>query len=85
MPRQKKKIVPNYANIKIPVTSPASRVTQNKILTIRLKDEIKFLSRKKGKLNKELCYVHLKAAHELGNSWNIIVDSVHESISHNLI
>ena len=38
-----KKIIPNYANIKVPVTSPASRIAQNKIHTIRLKDEIEFL------------------------------------------
>jgi hypothetical protein len=36
-------IIPNYANMKVPVTSPASRLTQNKIHKIRLKDEIKFL------------------------------------------
>jgi len=44
-----KKIVPNYANIKAPITSPASRITKNKIHTIRLKDEIKFLYKKKAK------------------------------------
>ena len=38
-----KNIVPNYANIKVPITSSASRITKNKIHTIRLKDEIKFL------------------------------------------
>jgi hypothetical protein len=32
-----KKVTPNYANIKIPITSPASRTTQNKICIIRLK------------------------------------------------
>ena len=38
-----RKIVPNYANVKVPVTSPASHRTRNKIHTIRLKDEIKCL------------------------------------------
>jgi hypothetical protein len=37
------KVVPNYAKIKVPATSPASAVTQNKIHTTRIKDEIKFL------------------------------------------
>jgi hypothetical protein len=45
-----KKVVPNYAKIKVPATSPASLVTQNKIHTIRLKDEIKFLHMKEAKL-----------------------------------
>jgi len=35
-----KKIDPNYANIKVPISSPASRITQNEIHTIRLRDEI---------------------------------------------
>ena len=38
-----RKIVPIYATMKVPFTSPASGTTQNKIHTIRLKDEIKFL------------------------------------------
>jgi len=41
MPHQK--IVPKYANIKVTIRSPASRITQNKIHMIRLKDEIEFL------------------------------------------
>ena len=47
-----KKIVPNYANVNVPITSPASCIAQNKIHTIRLKDEIKFVYKKKEKLNK---------------------------------
>jgi mannitol/fructose-specific phosphotransferase system IIA component (Ntr-type) len=46
-----KKIVPNYANIKVPHTSPTTLVTQKKIHFIRIKDEIKFLQKKKQKLN----------------------------------
>jgi hypothetical protein len=56
------KITPNYANIKIPVASPASRVTQGEVHTIRLKDEIKYLHLKKEKLNKTLYTLHLQAA-----------------------
>jgi hypothetical protein len=41
------KVVPRYARIKVPKTSPASTATQNKIHTIRIKDEIKFLQMKK--------------------------------------
>jgi hypothetical protein len=39
----KNKIIPVYAKIKIPYTSPASATTQKEIETMRLKDEIKFL------------------------------------------
>ena len=38
-----RKIIPDYANIKVPITSPASHKTKNKIQTTRIKDEIKFL------------------------------------------
>ena len=49
-----KKIITNYANVKIPNTSPAARTTQKNIHTMRIKDEIKFLYKKKQKLNKDL-------------------------------
>ena len=38
-----KKITPNYAKIKVQITSPVTNVTQSKIHTFRLKDEIRFL------------------------------------------
>ena len=74
-----KEIVPNYANIKLPNTSPAAHTTQKKIRTVRIKDEIKLLYKKKQKLNNELYKIHLKAAQEWGNSWYTILDSVIES------
>jgi hypothetical protein len=79
-----RKITPNYANIKIPVTSAASRVMQGKVHNIRLKDEVNYLYLKKEKLNKELYSVHLKAAKGWGNSWFIIVDSIRESINYEM-
>ena len=44
-----KKITPKYADIKIPYMSPATYVTQDKIQSTRLKDEIKFLYSLKAK------------------------------------
>ena len=79
-----KKIVPNYANIKLPNTSPATRTTQKKIHTVRIKDEIRFLYKKKQKLNNDLYKIHLKAAQEWGNSWYTILDSVIESTNFEL-
>jgi len=76
-----KKVVPKYANIKIPYTFPATNSTQKKkIQTIRLKDEIKFLY-KKDKLNNDLYSIHLKAAQEWGSTWYVILDPIHESIN----
>ena len=74
-------VIPKYANIKIPCTSPATNVTQEKIQTIRLKDEIKFLYKQKEKLNNDLYRIHLKAAQERGSTWHVSLDSIHESIN----
>jgi len=45
-----KKIIPNYAKVKI----PAAQKTQNRAQTTQIKEEIKFLYKKKGKINKDL-------------------------------
>jgi hypothetical protein len=76
-----KKITPRYTNIKVPYASKAAQNTQRKVNTIRIKDEIKFLDSKKEHLNKELNKIHLKAAQEWGNTWHIIQQDIHKSIS----
>jgi hypothetical protein len=42
-----KNITPLYAKTKITYTSPAAKITQRKTQTSRIKDEIRFLYRKK--------------------------------------
>ena len=79
-----KKGAPKYANIKIPYTPSATIITQKQIQTFRLKDEIKFLYKKKDKLNNDLYVIHLKAAQEWGSTWYVILDSRHESINQEL-
>jgi hypothetical protein len=59
---EKKKLIPNYAKIKVSYISPATKITQGKIQTLCLKDKIKFSYIKKEKLNNELYEVHLKTA-----------------------
>jgi hypothetical protein len=76
-----KKIVPNYVNIKTANTSPAALVTTKKAQTIRIKDEIKFLYKKKEKLKHELYKIHLRTAQEWGNTWHIVHDSILNSIN----
>jgi len=67
-----KKIIPNYAELKFQNTSPAAKFTSKKAETTHTKDEIKSLSIKKGKLNRELYEHQLKAAKEWGGMWHII-------------
>ena len=50
----------------------------------RLKDEIKFLYKKKDELNNDLYSIHLKAAQEWGSTWYVILDSIHDSINQEL-
>jgi len=74
-----KRIVPSYANLKIPNTSPAARTTQRKIHSMRIIDEISFRCKKKQQLDNALYKIHRKAAQEWGNSWHIILESIIES------
>jgi hypothetical protein len=53
-------VTPKYANLKFTNTSPAAQTTTKKAQTIRVKNEIKFLFKKKEKLNRELYTTHLK-------------------------
>jgi hypothetical protein len=47
-----KNLTPKYANIKVSNTSKAAYVTQKKVCITRIKDEIKFLYKKKISLTK---------------------------------
>jgi hypothetical protein len=77
----KQGIVPKYANIKIGYTSPASSIIQSKMQTTHIKDEIKYLYKKKDLLNKSLYKTHLQAAQEWGSTWHLIRESVRETIN----
>jgi hypothetical protein len=49
-----KKVIPKYASTKFADTSPAAQVTTKKAQITRVKNEIKFLFKKKERLNQEL-------------------------------
>jgi hypothetical protein len=72
----KQDVVPKYANIKIPYTSTACKATHRKAQTVRIKEEIKLLYKKKERLNTALYNTHLQAAKEWGNSWHLIHQSI---------
>jgi hypothetical protein len=69
----KKNVIPNYAKIRVPNTSPAAQITMKKIHQIRIKDEIRFLHKKKQNLNSKLYNTHLQLAHEWGSLWQPIM------------
>ena len=64
-----KKLIPNYAKIKIPCISPEKETIQRKVQTVRLKEEMKFLYTNKEKVNNELYRIHLKAAQVCNNKF----------------
>ena len=76
-----KKTVPNYVNIKIANTLPAALVTTKKAQITCVKDKMKFLYKKKEKLNHELYKIHLRMAQEWDNTWHIIHDSILNSLN----
>ena len=43
---------------------------------MRIRDDIRFLNKKKQHLNNTLYKIHLKADQEWGNAWYIILDSI---------
>jgi hypothetical protein len=51
---------------------------------MHIKDEIRFLYKKKQQLNNMLYKVRLKAAQECGSTWKIILDSITESTNHEI-
>jgi protein-arginine kinase activator protein McsA len=68
----KQGIIPKYAHIKVQYTSPASKVMQKKAQIAQVKQEIKYLNKKKDFLNQSLYKTHLQAASEWGKSWELI-------------
>jgi hypothetical protein len=55
------KIIPNYANIKLPKSSPSAWNIQKKVREMRIRDDIRFLYKKRQQLNNKMYKIHLKA------------------------
>jgi len=78
-----KNIIPTYAKIKINIknSSTAATKTKEKAQKMRLKEEIKFLYKKKEHLNGTLYKSNLEAAHEWGNVWPLIQEHLNYKIN----
>jgi len=70
------KVTPKYAQIKVPSTSSASQSTTQKARTLRIKEELRFLHKKKEILNRKLYRRHLQVAQEWGRWWDPILESI---------
>jgi hypothetical protein len=76
----KMKIVPRYAHIKTLAHNIATKKTQMHAQTLRIKNEIKFLYKKRQQLNKELRYIHIQNS----NTWKYTLNNIEQSINQKL-
>jgi hypothetical protein len=76
-----RRIIPKYANFKIPHTSPAATNTRRKLQVQRIKDEIQFLYKKKQHLNCELYQAHPKATQEWNGTWHLISSHIDTAVN----
>ena len=72
--------MPKYASTKLPINNEAAKKTQTQAQTLRIKNEIKFLYKKKQQLNTQLYHAHIHNA----NIWQQTWDSIEKSINHKL-
>jgi hypothetical protein len=77
----KRQVTPKYANIKVPNISPVYKKNMQKIPTIRIKDEIKYLHTKKQTLNQQPYYLHVDLANMYGDDWNHIQTTTETELS----
>ena len=80
----KNRLLPRYAHIKIPEYNEAAKKTKTQAQIIRIKNEIKFLYKKKEQLNTQLYYKHLQNANTWQKTWNIIEDTINEKLQHEM-
>jgi hypothetical protein len=74
-------VIRKYAVTKFQNTSPAAQCSSRKAQITRIKDEIKFLYKKKDSLNRELYEHHLKAAKDWGKMWYPIQNHIDEKLN----
>jgi len=75
-----KQLIPNYAKIKVPKTSPAAKFTLHKAQKLRIKDELKYLYAEKQQLNLQIYHLHIS----LANTWWIPWPNVFQAIEEKL-
>jgi len=73
--------MPIYARIKITNTPLASKYSQQKTSTTRIKDEFKYLYTKKQQLNQQLLQLHIRLANSWNNLWPYIQHTMEENLN----
>jgi hypothetical protein len=76
------KIVPRYVHIKTLAHNIAAIKTQTQ--TLRIKNEIKFLYKRKQQLDKELYYIHIQYTNTWKYTWNNIEQSINQKLQNKM-
>jgi hypothetical protein len=79
-----KRVIPKYADTKFQNTSLAAQCSSKKTQITCIKDEIKFLYKKKDNLNRDLYEHHLKAAKDWGKLWYPIQNHIDEKLNQHM-
>jgi hypothetical protein len=76
------KIAPKYARINIKTSnySKAAKQTETQTRTLRMKNEINFLYKKKFQLNKQLYTLHINNDNTWGNIWHFISENIDNTL-----
>ena len=77
---RKRQLIPNYARIKVPKTSPAAKFTLHKAQNLRIKDELKYLYAKKQQLNLQIYHLHISLANTWWIPWPNVLHSIEEKL-----
>jgi hypothetical protein len=75
-----RKVTPKYVKVKVSGNSLQAKKTQKIAEYIRIKNELKFLYKKKQSINNQLYSVHLEAVALWDRSWNFIEESIQEKL-----
>jgi hypothetical protein len=80
----KRGLTPDYARIKVPRTSPASKYTQQKISRVRLTDELTFLHIKKQQLTQHILKIQLFLVDLWDKMWPDIQHSIEAKLKNTI-
>jgi queuine/archaeosine tRNA-ribosyltransferase len=75
-----KKLVPKYAHIKITTANEVAKKTQTQAQTLLIKNEIKFLYKKKQQLYTQLCHTHIHNVNTWQQTWANIEQSIEQKL-----
>jgi hypothetical protein len=75
-----RKVTPKYVKVKVSGNSLQAIKTQKTAEYIRIKNELKFLYKKKQSINNQLYSVHLEAVPYWDRNWKFIEESIQEKL-----